>query len=116
MGAEEGDRVQLTGGLIQMNMHMQRQNIADLLIILGIFGGLAFLMVACIVWKGHKVEACVFILLAIAGLYIAVIGARMPKERIIKACASGPVSLEEVAAVYEILHVDGKELTLRERQ
>ena len=33
----------------------------------------------------------------------------------IRACVNGPVSLERVSAVYDIVSIDGKEIVLRER-
>ena len=47
------------------------------------------------------------------GLVIA--GSSRPKVKQIRCCASGPVSLDLVAARYDIVSVDGKELVLRER-
>ena len=50
---------------------------------------------------------------ASAGL--VVYGSKMPRQQIVKACANGPISLELISSRYDILDVDGKELTLRVR-
>ena len=46
---------------------------------------------------------------------VAYWGTRLPRQKVIHACVDGPVSLELIASRYDILKVDGKELTLRVR-
>ena len=57
-----------------------------------------------------------FAALAVAGAIVAGSGAGQPRQKVLYCCASGPVSLEAVATVYDIVGVDGKMLTLAERQ
>ena len=52
-------------------------------------------------------------LMLFAALLIS--GLRMPMRRQIQACAVGAVSIEAIAARYEIVKVDGKCLTLIEK-
>ena len=45
-----------------------------------------------------------------------VYGVCMPRVKEIHACVNGPVSLETVSSVYDIVRIDGKEIVLMERQ
>ena len=56
-----------------------------------------------------------FAALAVAGAIVAGSGAGQPRQKLLYCCVSGPVSLEAVSAVYDIVGVDGKLLTLAER-
>lgn len=107
-------------GLIQMNLHMIRTTIARGLMVIGVIGAV-LILVGSIVdiafspkseWLKHLViEAGLLILFA--ALFIS--GLKMPMHRRIQACAVGAVSIEAVAARYEIVKVDGKCLTLIEK-
>ena len=114
---------ELTGELIQMNCHMVTSRAAGTIIGCGIMLAIPFGAIAVgIGIAAHDdrsrvlgVTAGVLAALCIGCAAMAWHGYHMPKEKIIHACANGPVSLERVAAVYDIVDVDGKELTLRER-
>ena len=103
-----------------MNTHMERTSGASRLIILGTIIMILFIFLAICAGmsriKKHKLYyVLAFVAFAAAGVAMLVTGASQPMEKIIRACADGPVSLEQVAVRYDIIGVDGKELTLREK-
>lgn len=106
---------ELTGGLIQMNAHMVRQSKYDVVIALGIVAAIIFVMLAAFTVKDSKKAFAAWLVLAIVGAVVAIIAYNKPMVKEIHACASGPISLESVASVYDIVEIDGKELVLRER-
>ena len=108
--------MKVAGDLIQMNAHMEMSGAAVLLIVAGVIvvtvvAIAAMILAADIGWKGMTVLG-VIAAMAIAAM---IIGVEMPREKTIHACANGPVSLEQIAVRYDIVKVDGKELTLRVR-
>lgn len=106
----------MMSGLIQMNVHMEVTAGAAILIALGIAAAVAgAIAVICGLMMEERRLALVFAAIGLLGAALIVVGARMPRDRIITACASGPVSIEQVAAVYDVIEVDGKMLRLRER-
>lgn len=106
----------MTGELIQMNAHMVKTSGSVWIMVFGLAIALVFAFVAVIVFieKGWKMST-VFMIVSIAGIALFVVGIRAPRVKEIKACAYGPVSLEQVAICYDIVDVDGKMLTLRVR-
>lgn len=107
---------ELTGGLIQMNCHMRATGAAVGMITIGFAVAVLFMLCGFTSWgQGKKIGAAVLFAVALAGAAVAVAGVYMPREKIVRACACGPVSLEQVAVRYDIIEVDGKELTLRVR-
>ena len=109
----------MIGGLIQMNAHMVISSTAHILMGFGSATAIVFAFVAfCTVIAAGKAKVrwtLFFLVLALMGAVAATVGAKMPREKIIAACADGPVSLEQVVAVYDIVEIDGKLLKLRER-
>lgn len=108
---------ELTGGLIEMNAKMVMTDGVHALLGIGVAIALIFLVfavVSAIVTCEPKV-VLVAMPFIVAGIVMAVIAVRQPRVREIHACASGPVSIEQIAIKYEIVNVDGKELVLRER-
>lgn len=107
-------------GLIQMNLHMIRSTNADVLIDIGVFGAVLVFIYAIVdivanpknAWLKHLAIE-VGLLILFAALFIS--GLKMPMRRKIQACAVGAVSIEAVAARYEVVKVDGKCLTLIEK-
>lgn len=107
-------------GLIQMNLHMVRTANANVLMAIGIFGAVVVLIYAIgdiafnpiKMWVKHMFIE-VGLLILFAALLIS--GLRMPMRRQIQACAVGQVSIEQIAARYDVVKVDGKMLTLIER-
>ncbi|MBP5710013.1 MAG: hypothetical protein J6W84_03445 [Bacteroidales bacterium] len=106
----------LTGELIQMNAHMEMSAGASVLVVIGAIMVVGFSISAIVYYGdcGWKFSVVLFILAAV-GISLMVVGFNKPKEQIIHACANGPISLEQVAVKYDIISVDGKELTLRVR-
>lgn len=106
----------MASGLIQMNVHMEVTQWAEALIVLGIFAAaVSFLIAISLMMNRERRLALVFAAIGLLGVALIVVGARMPRDRIITACANGPVSIEQVAAVYDVIEVDGKMMRLRER-
>lgn len=105
----------LNGGLIQMNAHMVMSDSATRIIALGLVVTIVFGLLAAFISRNERKMALVGLALAFVGLVIVIIGARQPKVREIRACASGQVSIEQISSVYDIVSIDGKELVLRER-
>ena len=107
----------IAGGLIQMNAHMMVAKSAKLDMSIGLIGFIIFVAITIMMIKSHKSKmwTIMFVIFAIAYAVLFVHGVITPNEKIIHACASGPVSLEQVAAVYDIIEVDGKELILKVR-
>lgn len=111
---------EITGGLIQMTAHMEVTAAARGMMMAGIVAAALFAFLAiCAALsrdKEHKRRyVLAFLALALLGAALATAGARTPREKIIKCCASGPVSLEQIAIKYDIREIDGKLLVLAER-
>lgn len=107
---------ELTGGLIQMNAHWIMSDGACRMILLGIIVVVTFAAVMIVCAKEELWKVCaVMAVFLLAGAALIYAGTRQPKIQEIRACASGPVSLEQVGTRYDIVNVDGKELTLRVR-
>lgn len=103
-------------GLIHMTAHLvTRPEAARLMaagVLLVVTGGLLALRLA---FRGQWRRFFVAAAAAIAGLVMIINGANQPRVKELKMCAYGPVSLEQVSAVYDVRDVDGKLLTLWER-
>ena len=107
---------ELTGGLIEMNAHMVRVKAFEPMLAIGIVGVMIFgAFLALAISEKSKVGILICGMLTVMFALLIVKAVRMPMKKEIRACVSGPISLEQVAAVYDIVEVDGKELTLRER-
>ena len=106
---------ELTGELIQMNAKMVMSDTAVTMVVIGVLFGAAMLIVAvgCLYEANRRWWAWLMAALLLAGL--AFWGTRLPREKIIHACANGPLTLETVGSVYDIVKIDGKELVLRVR-
>ena len=106
-------------GLIEMNARMVTTETSDAVYCIGVAAVAMFAVLAVIAWllvekrRGLTIGVCVA--LAVAGAVMIVVANNMPKVKEVRCCASGPVSLEMVAGVYDIVSVDGKELVLREK-
>ena len=108
------------GGLIHMTAHLVRTESAMGLIRAGVAIAAVCLFLALCAAASRNSEhkwryVAAFAALAIIGTGIAVSGARKPMQKQIYCCASGPVSLEQVAARYDILEVDGAFIVIAER-
>ena len=104
----------VVGELIQMNAKMVMSDAAEFMTVMGVLFGALMLIAAFVCWDAKKrwwpwlVAALMF-----AGL--AFWGNSMPRIKEIRACVNGPISLETVSSVYDIVSIDGKEIVLRER-
>lgn len=106
----------MPGGLIEMNAHMVRLNSFEPMLAIGIVGVMVFgALLALAIFEKSKAGIWGCSMLAIAFAVMIVTALRLPMKKEIHACVNGPVSLEQIATVYDIVEVDGKELTLRER-
>ena len=106
----------MNGGLIEMTAHMVTRPEAVVImaggtIVLTIYAGLAAYATLERKWR----MLLALTVLAGIGAIMMIKGITTPRVREIKACASGAVSLEQIAVQYEIKGVDGKLLTLWER-
>lgn len=109
---------ELSGSLIQMNEHMVMTKIAEAITIIGILAAVIFIVAIVSylndVKKWKKMIAICSVLAILCGA-IVYWGYTMPREKIIMACVNGPISIERISGVYDILEIDGKMLKLRER-
>ena len=104
----------VVGELIQMNSKMVLSDSASLVI--GI-SGVCFTIFAIITVAAYfdTKRWWIFLLLAVVSAGGIAHGVCMPRIKEIRACVNGPISLERVSAVYDIVEIDGKEIVLRER-
>lgn len=104
------------GELIQMNAKMVVTKDARECIVLGVLACATMLFWTLFMIRAKKrALAIVLGLIALGCGALAVHGATMPRVKEIRACVNGPISLERVNAVYDIVEIDGKEIVLRER-
>ena len=109
---------ELSGSLIQMNVHAYLPKYAQTLAATGIVLGVALiiLLISKLMldekWTRIASLLLVLILLCVTAFYI---GYTRPREKIIMACVNGPISIERISGVYDILEIDGKMMKLRER-
>ncbi len=112
---------ELTGTLIEMNAHMVVTDYAMRRMVFGgavaaLFGVLMLVMLTDRK-KGNKVVrvgicACMMVL----GVAILISGYGSSRVKEIRYCANGPIRIEDVVAKYDVVSIDGKMITVRERQ
>lgn len=105
----------VVGELIQMNAHMVVTNTALGLIIVGVSVAAGLAISAFMGWLNAQKRWWMLAFLAAVFAALAMAGCRMPRVKEIHACVNGPISLETVSSVYDIVKIDGKELVLRVR-
>ena len=106
----------VVGELIQMNAKMVVTKDARECIVIGVLACATMLFWTLFMIRAKKrAIAIVLGLIALGCGALAVHGATMPRVKEIHACVNGPISLERVSAVYDIVEIDGKEIVLRER-
>lgn len=107
---------ELANGLIQMNAHMVRTSASRGMMIFGLFAALVLFFAAALSHSecGWKFSG-VLVFLGIACAVLFIVGLNTPRVKEIRMCANGPISLEAIAARYEIVSVDGAEITVREK-
>ena len=104
----------VVGELIQMNSKMVLSDSASLVIGISVICFIMFLIVTVTTYVETK-RWWIFLLLAVVSAGGIAHGICMPRVKEIRACVNGPISLERVNAVYDIMKIDGKEIVLRER-
>lgn len=107
-------------GLIHMTAHMIRTAGAQRLITAGIIIAAACAFLALCAALSRKREhkwryVAAFVAIAAVGAVLTISGARQPRQKVIYCCAQGPVDLQTVAAVYDIVEVDGAFIKIAER-
>lgn len=111
---------ELTGGLIRMTAHMVVRPEAHGWMVAGVIVAALFGFLAVCAAMSRQSEhkrryVAAFMAFAVAGCVMFWAGAKQPRRRVLYCCASGPVSLEQIAVKYDILEVDGAFLMLAER-
>ena len=110
---------EITGGLIEMNVHMIRPHDAQSTIVVAVIAMVimgVFTVMVALSDREHKWRYTIgFAVMFVAWTVALIIAAGKPLVKESHACADGAVSLEAIAARYDIVSVDGKELVLRER-
>ena len=106
---------ELNNGLVQMNSRMVMTETAGTVTVCGVLIAVICLLMALVGWLDGKRRWWIFGIAAVLFAAMAIYGDSMPRIREIRACAVEPVSLERVAAIYDIMEVNGKEIVLRER-
>jgi len=105
----------VVGELIQMNAKMVMSTEAEFMVVFGTLVGAAMLIAAFVCWWGAKKRWWLWLVAALLLAGLAFWGNSMPRIKEIRACVNGPISLERVSAVYDIVSIDGKEIVMRER-
>ena len=106
----------VVGELIQMNAKMVMSEAAVFMVDFGTIVGAAMLIAAFVCWWDAKKRWWLWLVAALLLAGLVFWGNSMPRIKEIRACVNGPISLEQVSAVYDIVKIDGKEIVLRERQ
>ena len=112
--------IEPTGGLIHMTAHLVRTDAALGMIRAGVIIAAVCAFLALCAALSRQSEhrwrwVAAFAALALVGAGMTVSGARKPMQKQIYCCASGPISLEQVAARYDIIEVDGAFIVIAER-
>ncbi len=104
----------VVGELIQMNSKMVLSDSASLVIGISVICFMMFAIITVATYFDTK-RWWIFLLLAVVSAGGIAHGVCMPRIKEIHACVNGPISLERVSSVYDIVSIDGKEIVLRER-
>ena len=104
----------VVGELIQMNSKMMLSDTATTVIVISVIF-FAIFIIATAVAYGETKRWWILLLLAVVSVGGIAYGVRIPRIKEIHACVNGPISLERVSAVYDIVSIDGKEIVLRKR-
>lgn len=115
---------ELVSGLIQMNSKMIYPDWAVAIIAIGA-AVIAIILVTLLIqfidaiFEKRRIafrNISVFFGILFLSLALLIYGVTVPRIKEIKACAYGPVSMEQIAVKYDITNINGKEITLRERK
>lgn len=105
--------------IIELNAHMIRTDFSKFLIELGAFA--IFLAFVWVVWKwlentiSLKAGLIFFAVFSIVMGAMIAWGVSIPRVKQIQFCVNGPITIERIESVYDIVEIDGKLLTVRER-
>lgn len=111
--------MEVAGSLIEMNVHnvasSSARSIYDLAIIIIVVSTIVALAGIVTDVKDKKIGliACAFAF--VIGICLLIFGTNMSRVKEINYCANGPVQIEQIAAAYDIVKIDGKQITVRER-
>lgn len=105
----------VVGELIQMNSRMVISDQASFVIGISVIFFVAFAIITVALMAAGSRGFRITLALVLICIGAIVYGVKMPRVREIRACANGPISLETVGSVYDIVKIDGKELVLRVR-
>lgn len=110
----------VAGALIELNSHMVVTDGAVRVMALGIGMIVLFALVLLITVldkdnadKAVRAGICAFFVAL--GIAVLIAGNNMARVKEIRFCANGPIQIEQVAAKYEIVKIDGKMITVREK-
>lgn len=107
---------ELTGSLIEMNAKMVMTGTATTMIWVGFMLAAVFLLFSLLAGANDSNWlALAFFCAAVICVIVGAAGAKMGRIKEIRYCANGPISIEQVAATYDIIKIDGKEIVVRER-
>ena len=111
--------MEVAGSLIEMNVHnvanASARGILDLAIILIVVSITAAFIGIIVDVKDKKIGLIVCAFVFVIGIGLLIFGKSIPKVKEINYCANGPVQIEQIAATYDIIKIDGKQITVRER-
>jgi high-affinity Fe2+/Pb2+ permease len=111
--------MEVAGSLIEMNVHNVAGATASVLIDISVIGIIVSIVVAAMVIisdiKDKKEALIATTICVVIAIGLLIVGSRMPKVKEINYCANGPVQIEQIAAKYDIVGIDGKQITVRER-
>lgn len=111
---------ELTGTLIEMNAHMvatadaMRATIFGAVVVV-LFGVLLLVMLTDRKAANKVVRAGVCAFMVAIGIAILIAANNTPRVKEIRYCANGPIRIEDVVAKYDVVSIDGKMITVRER-
>ena len=111
--------MEVAGSLIEMNVHNVTSATASALIDISTIAVIVSILVAAMVIissiKDKREALIATTIMVVIALVILKVGSNMPKVKEINYCANGPVQIEQIAATYNIVKIDGKQITVRER-
>lgn len=112
--------MEVTGSLIEMNVHNVLSHTASTLCDISAIGIIvstliifSLLLIDGVKSRTERIAATAIVLIIAFALLIS--ANRMTKVKEINYCANGPVRIEQIAATYDIVKIDGKQITVRER-
>lgn len=111
---------ELTGSLIEMNAHVVMIDSASKMLVFGAFVTVVFAVVLMAILTdrdktGRAARVWVCACLVAIGVAMAIAGVTIPRVKEIRYCANGPIQIEQIAAKYDIVEIDGKMITVREK-